>query len=86
MEDLLYIHLNVPKNKEIIEQFLLLQAKVTNNKKKIENQKELFTTWSKITFMVTNDGGTIDALPKESHNGARYLIINKEIENLPIND
>lgn len=86
MGDLLYIHLDVPKNKEIIEQSLLLQAKVTNNKNKNENQKELYTTWPKITFRVPNHGGTFDVLPKESHNGARYLIINNEIGNLPTID
>lgn len=84
--DLLYIHLDVLKSGEVNKQSLLLQAKVTNPCNKNENQKELYTTWPEITFRVPNNGGTFNVLPKKSHDGARYLIINNEIEDLsPIN-
>ncbi|WDQ32183.1 hypothetical protein PTQ21_28020 [Paenibacillus marchantiae] len=78
MGDLLYIHFDILKDGTVNKNSLLLQAKVTSTNDKNEKQKELYTTWPKFEFVIPPSSSSFDVQPKDSHSGARYLIIDNE--------
>ncbi|MEH7349145.1 hypothetical protein [Gottfriedia acidiceleris] len=78
--DILFIHVEMDLKGDPLCNSLIYQVKVTDTSyKNFDIQERLYTKWPQFRFKIPNSHVTYDVVKQpQSHNGARFLLINNE--------